>query len=98
VSTHFTSPLKLFEYMAAGRAIVASDLPAIREVLQHEKNALLVPPGDSEMLARSIQRLAEDRNLAMRLARQALVDVTDYTWERRASRLEVLFNEVCAAQ
>ena len=48
ISTHFTSPLKLFEYMAAGRAIVASDLPAIREVLRDGENALLVTPGDAE--------------------------------------------------
>ena len=46
ISTRFTSPLKLFEYMAAGRAIVASDLPAIREILRDNENAVLVPPGD----------------------------------------------------
>jgi glycosyltransferase involved in cell wall biosynthesis len=96
VSTHFTSPLKLFEYMATGRPIVASDLPAIREVLRHEQNALLVPPGDATGLARGIQRLMGDRELAARLARQALSDVDDYTWDRRAARLELLFHEVLA--
>ena len=97
-STHFTSPLKLFEYMAAGRAIVASDLPAIREVLQDDKNALLVPAGDPAALARAIERLTADRDMAMRLARQALNDVADYTWERRASRLEALLDEVRATR
>jgi glycosyltransferase involved in cell wall biosynthesis len=96
VATHFTSPLKLFEYMAAGRPIVASDLPAIREVLRDGENALLVTAGDATALARGIQRLAADRELATRLARQALSEVDDYTWDRRAARLEQLFDEVLA--
>jgi glycosyltransferase involved in cell wall biosynthesis len=95
-STYFTSPLKLFEYMAAGRAIVASDLPAIREVLQHEKNALLVAAGDPAALAAGIERLAADRDLARRLATQAFADVADYTWDRRAARIETLLDEVRA--
>jgi glycosyltransferase involved in cell wall biosynthesis len=98
ISTLFTSPLKLFEYMAAGRAIVASDLPAIREVLRHEVNALLVTPGDSAALARGIDRLLGDSQLAAKLARNALNDVDDYTWSRRAERLETLFEEVRAAR
>jgi glycosyltransferase involved in cell wall biosynthesis len=98
ISTHFTSPLKLFEYMAAGRAIVASDLPAIREVLRDETNALLVAPGDPAALAAGIQRLATDRALATRLARQAFEDALQFTWERRAERLETLFEEVRATR
>ena len=94
ISTHFTSPLKLFEYMAAGRAIVASDLPAIREVLQHERNALLVRPGDPGDLAAAIDRLACDRELAARIARRAFHDASEYTWDRRAQRLEALFEDV----
>jgi glycosyltransferase involved in cell wall biosynthesis len=84
----------MFEYMAAGRAIVASDLPAIREVLQHEMNAVLVRPGDPQALSAGIQRLAADPDLAERLARQAFEDVARYAWERRAERLEALFDQV----
>jgi glycosyltransferase involved in cell wall biosynthesis len=98
ISTRFTSPLKLFEYMAAGRAIVASDLPAIREVLQHERNALLVRPGDPQALAAGIQRLTGDAALATTLARQALEDAADYTWQRRGERLTALFDEVLAGR
>ena len=94
ISTHFTSPLKLFEYMAAGRAIVASDLPSIREVLRHEVNALLVAPGAPASLAFGIERLLASPELAARLARNALSDVDDYTWSRRAERLETLFEQV----
>jgi glycosyltransferase involved in cell wall biosynthesis len=73
--------------MAAARPIVASDLPALREVLQDGDNALLVPPEDPAALARAIQRLAEDQPLAERLAAQAARDVRAYTWEARGRRI-----------
>jgi len=79
----FTSPLKLFEYMAAARPIVASDLPALREVLRDGENALLVPPEDPAALAAAIRRLLADRALAERLAGQAARDVRAYSWEAR---------------
>lgn len=94
ISTNFTSPLKLFEYMAAGRAIVASDLPSVREVLSHGENALLVRAGDPAALADAVQRLISDRVLAERLAAAAFAAVSRFTWARRAERLERLFREV----
>ena len=97
ISTRFTSPLKLFEYMAAGRPIVSSDLPSIREILSDGANALLVPPGDANALAAAIERLLADPDLSSRLARAALDDVPAYSWERRAERLETLFADVIAA-
>ena len=97
ISTRFTSPLKLFEYMAAGRPIVASDLPSIREILDHEVNALLVTPGDAAALAGAIARLLADPALASRLARAALGRAPEYSWDRRAGRLDGLFNEVISA-
>jgi glycosyltransferase involved in cell wall biosynthesis len=97
ISTLFTSPLKLFEYMAAGRPIVASDLPAIREVLHHEVDALLVAPDDPVALAAGIERLLADPVLARRLAVAALAAVPDYSWDRRAERLETLFDRIRSA-
>ena len=97
ISTNFTSPLKLFEYMAAGRAIVASDLPSIREVLADGETALLVEPGHPEALAAAIMRLLSDRLLAERLATAACRQASQYTWAVRAERLESLFTEVLAA-
>lgn len=94
ISTRFTSPLKLFEYMAAGRPIVASDLPSIREILRDGENAMLVAPGDPSALAGAVQRLLADSELAARLARAALDQVPAYSWDRRAERLEALFGEV----
>jgi len=94
ISTRFTSPLKLFEYMSAGRAIVASDLPSIREVLHHEVDALLVAPGDPGALAAAIERLVAQPGLSARLARGAFDVALDYSWDRRAERLEQLFQHV----
>jgi glycosyltransferase involved in cell wall biosynthesis len=76
--------MKLFEYMAAGAPIVASDLPALREVLRHGENAWFVAPGDVEALAEGIATLLCDPPLAARLAAQARQDVEAYTWETRA--------------
>jgi len=97
ISTNFTSPLKLFEYMAAGRAIVAANLPSIREVLKDGQTALLVEPGNASAFAEAIRTLTTDRALAVRLARAAFDEAANYTWQRRAERLEALFQDVVAA-
>jgi glycosyltransferase involved in cell wall biosynthesis len=80
----FTSPMKLFEYMAAGKAIVASDLPNLREVLRHEWNCLLVPHADPRAWAEAIERLRTDPLLRQRLSRQARADAVErYSYETR---------------
>ena len=56
ISERYTSPLKLFEYLAAGRPIVASNLPALREVLTDGINAVLVEPGNAAALASAVER------------------------------------------
>jgi glycosyltransferase involved in cell wall biosynthesis len=80
------SPLKLFEYMAAGLPIVATDLPSLREVLEDGENALLAPPGDPEALAGRLARLLEDEGAASALGERARRSAARYTWERRAER------------
>jgi glycosyltransferase involved in cell wall biosynthesis len=82
---YYTSPLKLFEYMAAEGAIVASDLPAWADVVENEKNALLVPPSDSRALAHAIQRLKDSPELREQLGKVARETVMQhYTWAARA--------------
>ena len=79
------SPLKLFEYMASGRAIVASDLPVLREVLRDGDNALLVPPDDVGAWAEAVRRLALDDGLRRALGDRARQDLLEnYTWRERA--------------
>ncbi len=84
ISADYTSPLKLFEYMASGRPLVASDLPSIREVVRPDEHALLVPPDDPATLAAAILRLAAEPDLAGRLAATAREYVEDFTWPVRA--------------
>jgi len=86
ISKHWTSPIKLFEYMAAQRPIVASDLPSIREILD-EKKAIFVRPDDVEDLANGINKALEDKDLAERISMQVFQDVQQYTWQKRAENI-----------
>jgi glycosyltransferase involved in cell wall biosynthesis len=86
ISKYWTSPIKMFEYMASKRPIVASDLPSIREILD-ENNSILVKPDDPESLAEGIKKMLEDKNLAEKISNQAFQDVQQYTWERRAENI-----------
>lgn len=97
ISTQFTSPLKLFEYMAAGRPIVASNLPALSEVLEDGVNALLVAAGDPDALAGAVRRLLDDPALGRRLAAASLKAAPEYGWNKRAERIEALLADVTGA-
>ncbi|MEW6144048.1 MAG: glycosyltransferase family 4 protein [Thermodesulfobacteriota bacterium] len=83
----FTSPIKLFEYMASGRPIVATSIPSVSEVLEDGVNAVLVPPDSAEALEAGIKRALADPPLSARLAERASYDVRGYTWEERAKKL-----------
>jgi glycosyltransferase involved in cell wall biosynthesis len=93
VSDRYASPLKLFEYMATGKPIVASDLAAVREVLHDGENASLVTPGDAQALADGIAGISADQARAERLARRAFDDAASYSWLRRAERIEPVLRE-----
>lgn len=87
------SPLKMFEYMAAARAILTSDLPVLREVL-NENNALFYAIEDYEDLKAKFTILVNDAELRDQLARQARADVTQYTWKQRMQKIIKRFAEV----
>lgn len=85
----YASPLKIFEYMAAGRAIVAPDQPNIREILRDGETAVLFDPQASGAMWRAIQRLAGDPALRARLGEAARAEIArrDYTWRGNAVRV-----------
>ena len=84
----YFSPLKLFEYMAAGTAVVAARLGQIAEVIRDGETGLLYPPGDLEALVGACERLLEDPGLRNRLGRAAAADVrARYTWDKNAARV-----------
>jgi len=88
IAARYTSPLKLFEYMAMGKPVVASDLPSLREVLADRDNARLVPPEDPAALAVAVNELVRDRGLAAALGRraQALAE-SRFGWTQRSAQL-----------
>ncbi|MBX3460085.1 MAG: glycosyltransferase [Planctomycetes bacterium] len=90
ISARFTSPLKLFEYMAMGLPIVAADVPSAREVL-NDGNARLYKAGDAAALATALQQLAGDAALAARLSQGGLATAQLHTYQARAKRLLDLF-------
>jgi glycosyltransferase involved in cell wall biosynthesis len=85
----YASPLKIFEYMAAGRAIVAPDQPNIREVLHDGETAVLFDPAEAGAMWRAIRRLAGDPALQRRLGEAARAEIArrDYTWRGNAARV-----------
>lgn len=88
-SVAYASPLKVFEYMAAGRAIVAPDQPNLREVLRQGETALLFNPGSPEAMWQAVLRLAEDAALRQRLGEAARAEIThrDLTWAGNARKV-----------
>jgi glycosyltransferase involved in cell wall biosynthesis len=91
-SVPYASPLKLFEYMAAGKAIIAPDQPNILEVLEQGRTALLFDPACPEAMWRGIETLARDQALRARLGAAARKEVLrrDFTWAGNARRVVAL--------
>jgi glycosyltransferase involved in cell wall biosynthesis len=88
-----TSPMKLFEYMACGRAILSSDLPVLHEIL-NDKNAAFYPPEDLAALVQTFKKLKEDRNLRSSLGSRAKQDVVKYSWNERMKSILLFFNSL----
>jgi glycosyltransferase involved in cell wall biosynthesis len=86
-NSHFMSPMKMFEYMACGRAIVTADWPQIREVLTEGRNALFHPRGDVDAMEKCLERAVGDAGLRASLAAQARVDVEAHTWKERGRKI-----------
>lgn len=94
-SEFFGSPIKIFEYMAMGKAIVASDVGQLRQILIHGRNAILVPAENPEALARAIVELAENAALRVELGQRARQDfLENYTWERNAQNVLNAFRDI----
>ena len=86
ISKSWTSPMKMFEYMASQRPIVASDLPSIREIL-NENNAILVKSDNPQNLAEGINQALENPDFSVKISSQAYQDVQKYTWQKRVDNI-----------
>jgi glycosyltransferase involved in cell wall biosynthesis len=83
----FMSPLKIFEYMSAGKAIIVSDMPVLREILSPGQ-AIMVSPDDSKAWIDALDKLENDPTLRERLGKAAFeIFMKRYTWDQRASNI-----------
>jgi glycosyltransferase involved in cell wall biosynthesis len=99
IQNMWLSPLKVFEYMATGTAVVVSRIDHLAGVIQNGQNGLLVPPGDTAALTSALGRLLGDDKLRLKLGQQAREDAAqNHSWDHYFERLERLFNSVIAGQ
>jgi len=87
IGNHCNSPLKLFDYMANGLTVVASDLLTVRELIEHGKNGHLVEPGNARSLAEGINAVLNNQTYRQSLAQSAFETVKSYSWQKRGERL-----------
>lgn len=83
----FTSPLKLFEYMAAGKPIVATGVPSVLEILRPGENSVVAPPDNAEEFIRVLGLVLGDPELCTRISERARLDAAEYTWEKRVEKI-----------
>ena len=94
-SKFFGSPTKLFEYMAMGKPIIATDLDQIGYILEHKKTAYLVEPGNIDQLTNAIYVLLEDEKLREEIGNNARIEILEkYIWDKNIERLTEKLNIV----
>lgn len=91
------SPMKIFEYMATGKPIVAMAGIVVKEVLKHQYNAILVEERSAQALAQGIVEVLKDSTRAEALAQQALQDSAKYSWLARAKAIKVFLEKTYGA-
>jgi glycosyltransferase involved in cell wall biosynthesis len=84
----YMSPMKLFEYMASGKPIIASDLPSVRDIL-NSQNSVLIEAGSVEGLTKAVVQLINDQEQAQKIGLQSQNDAEKYTWDKRAERISL---------
>jgi glycosyltransferase involved in cell wall biosynthesis len=95
----YFSPLKLFEYMSAGKAVVASSIGQISELIKDGENGLLYDPDDFQSFCRKTEQLIDDVELRRRVGKNGRETIlTDYTWEKNAGRINHVISEVLAVK
>lgn len=88
LSYEWISPLKIFEYMSSGKAIMTSDLPALREVLKHKYSAILCRSNDTDDWANSLKSLNDDESKRKEIGANARKEfLSKYTWGSRAKKI-----------
>jgi glycosyltransferase involved in cell wall biosynthesis len=89
----YTSPVKLYEYMACGLPIIASSLDSIKEIIQEPRNCLFFKPEDQRDLALKIESLLSNKVLLDKMSQNNKKDVEEYTWEKKAKKIFQFLDE-----
>lgn len=84
---NYTSPIKLFEYLASGNPTVAANVPGVREIIKDGENGLLYEPGNIEDLKKKIEILLKDLRIYNKISEKGFESAKEYTWEKRAQRV-----------
>jgi glycosyltransferase involved in cell wall biosynthesis len=87
-----SSPLKMFEYMASGRPVVASNIPSVSEILTDQKEAVLVKPDNPKALANGIREVLDNSELSRTISGNAQVKVQNFSWINRARGMLEFFS------
>ena len=87
-TTKYASPSKLFEYMASGKPIIASDLISIREILKNNESILLFEPDNSKDLINKIKLLSSDPDLMIKLSKNSKNLAKKYSWNNRVEKIQ----------
>lgn len=93
IAARYTSPLKLFEYLALGKPVVTADLPSIREIVEHGRNAWLVAHAEAQAFAAGINRVLADAALRRSLGDEALRTAGTRTWDARARTIRAFMGD-----
>lgn len=94
-SNAYGSPMKIFEYWAMGKAVIAPSVPAVMEVLRPEETGLLIDPGNARQMAEKIVLLAQDAQLRLRLGRAGRdYVVAHHTWRRNAEEILRVYGRI----
>ena len=83
----YMSPLKLFEYMASKKPIIASDFPVLKEILRNNYNAVCIEPENYSELVKSIKKIISDDKFSKFISTNAFDDVKNKTWVNRAKHI-----------
>lgn len=94
----YGNPMKIYEYMALGKAVIAPDQETIREIAMHNNGIYLFEPMNVDATAAALQAVIEDKALRQQLGRQAIQIAADHTWRKRAETLQAAILNVVAGK